>query len=256
MAKETKKQEAAKETQELTLVSNNIPMVADDAPTLAEMGFSPEDVVLPRILLEQPSSALVQEGKFQMGDIINSVTNTRLAAKNTPLEVIPISHSKSITVLESGSGKFVTSLPYDPAMKQLEFEGERDGKRVKNYLTYNFYVLLPTMIDEGDVLPMLISFRSTSLKAGKTLNNHFMNAAMLRQAPYAFSANISTTFAKNEKGGFFVWNIAKGKKVDEKYLSIAKFWANALKTQTYKTDSVEKELDAREAVVTDEEGDY
>jgi hypothetical protein len=225
MTQELKK----KETTELT------------TPAAAPITINKKDLLLPKLLLLQGSSALVNEGKFVNGDIINSLTEEKLGDKTKQIEILPISYYSTWTVLEKGSGKFVGSIPYQEG-KELPYDGESDdGRAVNNYYTINVYALLVKELEQGAALPVLISFRSKSLTTGKRLiTSHFLFCQMHKAPAYAKSVFLGCTYQKNDKGSFHIFSIALGKKATPEQMAAAQMWESTLRGGDVKIDEKEE----------------
>jgi hypothetical protein len=177
------KQEKTETTEETKAVA--VPAAAqvpEISPELAAWGASPideKDIVIPRLLLMQPGSDLVTDGKASFGHVINSLTGEKIADMQTPFKVLPFMLKKSWVEYEAPAKKgdkkrFLRTYAVAPDNKDQKYEGEEkndEGKTIKitRDLCMNFYVLLPSELDRGGELPYILTFRRTALKDGKKL---------------------------------------------------------------------------------------
>lgn len=217
----------------VTKEANNLALVPEG--TWGAEGTSSKDILIPKLLLMQGLSQFVGEEKAQMGDIVNSLTGEVLGSKNKAIEIIPILSFRTWVVYETieNSPKFKAVVPMTRENEGWELEGEEDGAPVRRDKCLNFYVLLKTDM-EG--FPYLISFRRTSFRAGKKLVNHFKLAEMKRIPPAATSVMLTCTKQQNDKGTFYTFDIAPGKKNSPEELQTAYGWYKTLQTSNVKID--------------------
>jgi hypothetical protein len=83
------------------------------------------------------------------------------------------------------------------------------------------------------VLPVLISFKSTSYKAGQTVTTFFKQVDEMLQynknvKHYGYSLPLSCYLDKNDDGSFYVLKVGSPKALDAKYLPMAERWYNTL----------------------------
>lgn len=230
---------------ELAIQTNQAEVPTVTNQTLGDMDFDIRDIMLPRILLLQGTSALVHEGTAVSGEIINSLTGEKLGNKSKPVELIPISFFKTWTILEKDSGKFVNIVPFTGVELPKE-ERLDDGRIVKNYKTFNFYVLLAEETKHGIPFPAQISFKSKSLPAGKSLNSHFTLTKMNGKRPYDKSVYLGASLQENENGKFYVYTITPGKISIPEAVKMAKQWEPLVTLgglKVHETDHVESEVE-------------
>lgn len=136
-----------------------------------------KDIIIPRILLMNPTSDAVTAGNAAFGEFRDSLTNKKIGDFKTPFEILPFAMKKVFVEYDAtdpDSKKFLRVVPITPKNESLPYEDEEvtpEGKRIpvsRDY-TYNFYVLIPSEIANGGELPYILSFRRTAMKEGKKL---------------------------------------------------------------------------------------
>lgn len=137
------------------------------------------DLTIPRIILAQGNSDLINSGKASPGDLIDSVNTTVLAKRGESLEFVPFKLTKlfqrSVKNPQSGKYEKEFSEPFVNS-KHLELvvnsrlEVGKDGREYKNEAILICSCILPSKLGR---FPFIVGFRSTSYPAGKKLANHF-----------------------------------------------------------------------------------
>ena len=95
-------------------------VVKKDQPTslaIAESEFSDianefqidsSDILIPKILLMQPTSVFVADGEAVLGDFRNSVTKEKIGTVNDPFEFIPFHYTKTWDIVSvDDAGKYI-----------------------------------------------------------------------------------------------------------------------------------------------------
>lgn len=221
--KATKKEEtttAAEATTETGLVAQaaaGLPAV----PGLAAWGKKPVDVrniVIARILPQQPMSKFVTEGKAMIGDMIESSNGTKIGDLKTPLEFIPFHQVENWIIFEEKNGamKFAKIVPCDASNTNWLLEEVVNGVKIKRDRVLEYYVLLPSDLAKGVKRPYVMSFRRTSMKAGKKLyTTMFVTNAANGLTPAATVCSLTGTKTTNDKGTFIVMDVTEGRKSTE-----------------------------------------
>lgn len=210
--------------------------------------FDPADVTLPKILLAQKTSAAVDEGKAAVGDIVNSLSGEKLGDSKNSFEVIPLTMTKVWTQLNKDGNKFIRTIPFTADNKDLPWDGDvedRDGNTVPgvNQITYQFMVLITKGLEEGEILPAQVSFKSKSAKAGKDLNSLILQLQAMGKPSYMRSVKLGCSVQKNEKGTFHVFSVTKGNPTTPEQQKWAKLWTDTLKKTNVKVDSGAEDLE-------------
>lgn len=230
------------------------------------------DIVIPRLLLMQGLSEFVVEGLGRQGEILRSSTKEKIAGLQAPGEpfktvnFIPLKVTMDWAEKEKIGQKFEfrRSLPRTFANENSPWSfwrnpqgvesdkpglmGATEWQRVKGI---NVFALLPTDVDaftaemakatyDGEmpdltktVLPVVISFRSTSFNAGKSVTTFFAQVAeMARSVPairsYKYCMSLGCKADKNEKGAFYIFDVGQPQKLAQSYHAQAERWFNLL----------------------------
>lgn len=221
------------------------------------------DIIIPKLLLMQGLSELVNARKAQQGDMVKSTTAEKLGDDKTPVEVIPLTIHNVWMLQEDARGmgkwEFRGYEPRTPNNETDPWEFSKAGTKWKRTKVINLYALLPGDIDayakekerflkgvsDGDdgidfdvdraLMPIVIPFRNTSFQAGRTVATHFTKAESLSAElgtlipPYTKTMGLSCYQDKNDKGAYFVLDVdAKGKKTAPQHLPLAQLWYKRL----------------------------
>jgi hypothetical protein len=228
-------------------------------------GVDNKDILIPKLLIMQGLSKLVTEEKAQMGDLVNSVTGevigTARGEKQRPCFIIPIKTFKTwVEFKVEGSKKtFSRVVPYDETNAHWKREDTNDqGEKVERDECINFYVLLA---NQPDSLPYVITFRRTSMRAGKKLATHFKMCELARARGQAVPP-AATTFAltgskvTNDKGTYYVADIAAQGPTQKEALKIAYEWYLTLKQSEAKIKVDNSDLESTDAPVVEDDGRF
>lgn len=214
------------------------------------------DLLAPRLLLMQGLSDAVAEGKARQGDIIKSLTGEKVGDPKTPIEFIPLAMQNAWIISEKIGGKYEyrKQLPRKAIVSNADaaYEKERDetdkqsedlawefkhlGNDWKRTKVINVYALLPgdikgfqaevaKAIESGEMpdldkalLPVMISFRSTSFTAGRKVATHFAKCAEMAQygaKPYGYALSLACALQENDKGKFFVYDVGNSRRLSK-----------------------------------------
>lgn len=153
---------------EVTTAKENLPAeIGLDA--FGDAGISSQDIVIPKILVMQGLSKQVTEGKAKLGDFVDSLSSEVIGDISTPIEFIPFHLEKKWIISKKRAGdnrfKFDRFEDLTAMNENRSWEGMEDGVETKYEKLFNFYSLLTNDM----ALPYIISFKSTSMKAGREL---------------------------------------------------------------------------------------
>lgn len=128
---------------------------------------SGQDIVIPKILCMQGQSKLVGDGKARVGDLVDSLSSQVIGGADKPLLIVPFFMYKTFVVSVFNGTRYMFHHIEDCtiANENQDWEQVKDGKKYKYEKSFNFYCLLP----EDPSLPYIVSFKSTSAKAGREL---------------------------------------------------------------------------------------
>lgn len=230
-------------------------------------GVNQSDILIPKLLLMQPLSKLVADGKAAPGDLVKSTDGSKLCDKAGTIEVLAFSTTKTFVIMEEVKGKFefrgVENVTPENADAPLEYM--LDGKKMRRDRALNFFALLPSEIEKetkalaamkesGEIpdpddalLPLALSFRRTSYGTGKTFATHFAKSAHFNVPPAVHVFKLGVKMEKNDKGTFFVYTIEKARKSKPEEIQAAARWYQTVS----KAKVVVDDSDLREAPVAD-----
>jgi hypothetical protein len=168
--------------------------------------FNAANIIMPKIILQQKMSELVEDGKAKPGDLVDNLTDEVLAPVGKPLEIIPF---RTETVwMEKHNGEFAGVKPYDG--QELPFDEEKDGVTIVRDKVMNAFVLIPGITD----VPYIIPFRRTSYKAGRKIETRLYRNVLGGLNPCAFAMNLTAKKVDGKKGTYFVVDAATGRKAN------------------------------------------
>lgn len=217
------------------------------------------DLVLEKILLMQGLSELVGQRKAQLGDIVKSVSHVKLGDIETPIQFVPLTFKNKWMLQEFIPGKekpeFRGMEERNAKNENYDWNFDKDGTKWRRVKVLEVFALLMSDIEaqkdvkaaieagetpdlDSTLLPVVISFRSTSFKGGQSIVTHFAKAAQLTAEhgqlikPYGYWMELSAHPDKNDKGSFFVYKTKTGKKIEGEALAAAERWVATLSTRT------------------------
>lgn len=242
-------------------------------------GVVPTDVVVPRILLMQPTSDFVHERKAQAGDLVRSTTVEKIGEPGKTLEFIPLSlpvASWVIEVKQPNASKFefkrieprTASNGNLPWSFRVDLQGNEVPAGTPNSLEarrvqrLSLFAILPSDIDaeiaekkkaekggfpdfSKALMPVEIGFRSTSFRAGREVLSFFTQAASFKQPAWKAILKLTCHQEQNDKGTYYVMDVDRSKPtpVKEAHLPMVSHWAEIVNTQNVTVDEVLEETD-------------
>jgi hypothetical protein len=195
--------------------------------------ISAKDILIPRILLMQPMSEKVTAGEAAFGEFRNSLDNSKMGDFKTPLEIIPICMKKNWVEYDVTAGddyknkKFLRAVPVTPANESLPYkDSEQNGAlKISRDLCMDFYVLLPSEIALGGAIPYVLTFRRSSLTAGKVLITQMeVKNKMAGKSPASVICTVSAGKETNDAGTFAVMSVTPSKPTPEASADEALKW--------------------------------
>lgn len=213
---------------------------------------SAQDIIIPKILPLQGLSVLVTQRKGMMGEFRSSIDGALIGSIDTPFECIPFFLDKTWDVKAQqadGSYKWIKSVPVveNPASPDYndnwKWEGVLDGAKVQNIRRFNYYVLLPSEVANGAAIPYMFSFKSTSIKQGKTLYTQmFIKNIKAGLPPAAFTIKIGGSIVTNPKGTYVVPSYTMDRKATDKELQECLTWIKMIKGGKVKVDTTDEDM--------------
>ena len=200
------------------------------APEFQPEEVNTDDIAFPKMLLMQPISESVTDGKHTAGDVIDSVTGEKIADTKDGVEIYPIRMRKYYVVKNvDEDNKYVRTeaiISKDDMNKPWNFE--ENGIQMKRQPVMEIFCLSPN----NSELPYLLRFKGMSFKSvGKNFYTMaFALPAAQKKAPFIRSLVITSKKEKNEKGVFFVYNFSLGKLTDAETYATCSTWFETTKT--------------------------
>jgi hypothetical protein len=191
------------------------------------------------------------------GDIVRSTTKEKLGDPEHTVEFIPLRFNTQWMLQEILPGEnrpqFRGYEPRTAVNEGLPWEFEKDGAQWRRVKVINCFGLLPTDITayqtelksalaKGEMpdlnktlLPVVISFRSTSYNAGKAVATYFVKIGEMSQygaQPYGYFLKLGVKESSNDQGDFFVYDVTQGSKVSKELLPEAEKWYHRISKMT------------------------
>lgn len=189
--------------------------------------FSSEDFIIPRINLIQKMSKKNDGKTANYGQLRDNLNNKLLGSLEEPFEFIPIHGTKKWIVSEKdekGKWKWKETVPYDG---QRDFVA--DNGNVKNMLSYEFYVLDPREIAAGEDMPYVISFQSTSSKAGRKLVTQMaMRNARAGKPVYATAMELRVHEETTDDNTYGVMDVGVVREITDEEGSACEMWLKSI----------------------------
>lgn len=238
---------------EIAKKETNLPAEVNNQPTTVLKS----DIVIPKLLLMQGLSDLVNERKAQQGDFVKSSTAEKYGDDKLPVEFIPLTFQNLWLVAEDtkGDGKKYEFRRYEPRTAQNEefpWDYIENGTKWKRTKIMSLFALLPKDIDaqakmmkefeetgelpdvDKVLLPVVIQFKNTSFKAGKEVATLFAKAESISRTlgkpvpAFGTTMRLSCVSDKNDKGNFFVMKVESAGKTKAEYRDSAANWYSQL----------------------------
>jgi hypothetical protein len=147
-----------------------------DLATGGMMGMEPEqsissrDIQIPKVIIMQPGSPEVIDGKRVFGEVIETANETVLASANeeNSFEFIPFMWSKKWIIRRNVEGIFKFKRIEDITIENEKLNPyelfEEDNEQCKRELAHFYQVMIP-----GEPLPLTMCFRGGSRSNGEKL---------------------------------------------------------------------------------------
>lgn len=209
------------------------------------------DVKIPRILLMQGLSDFVKQRKAQHGDIVRSTSIEKLGDFEVSLEFIPLTFRNRWNLFEKVGGKLEYRGTEERNAKNetLPWEYTHNGLPWKRVKVIDVFALLTKDIDAEQtgieefkktgklpdlnktLLPVVISFRVTSYRAGQDVVTHFTKAQGMSKAigapvkAHAYTLWLGCQPDKNDKGHEYnVFTVKSGGAAKPAHVEVADNW--------------------------------
>lgn len=207
------------------------------------------DIKIPRAMLLQKMSKMVEEEKGKSGEIRGSLEANLLGGVDKAFLFVPIYMHNTWIISEATTKKYVSQEPRTAANDKLpwEFTGE-NGTPMTRTKCINVFLMALSELESGEALPYQLTFRGMSFDAGKTLTSIIAKLMLFKKPIYNYVFSITSLKKENDKGTFFVFDLTRAKGTDEKpialsdtYTGVCAHWMNQVKNGRVTVD-VEAEI--------------
>jgi hypothetical protein len=125
---------------------------------------------------------------------------------------------------------------------------DEEGVEIQRTMARNFYCLV-----EGEELPFVVSFKGTGAKTGKVLGTqiYITNKAM-QLPPPAVTMKLTAHKETNDKGTYYVWDVAPAHKTSDELIAKAFEWYQLIMAGK----AVTHEEEATTAAPVKDQGEY
>jgi hypothetical protein len=260
------------ETQIQAKPSNEVANINEAAAWGGGQNLTSNDIVIGKILPLQFMSDKVKEKKGEYGQFRDTVTNKMFGDLTKPFEFIPFYMEKKwiefdIITNKAGARKREYK-QIVPIVDNAALAGYNDdlpyvdaGQNIERDRCMDFYVMIPEEIATGEALPYLLSFRRTSLKAGKKLAMQMYTRNTRKgAAPAAITMLLSGKDVSNDDGSFVVQDVEAARETTQEELKECFEWYKLVRKGVTKVDMSdfheEVKAPVRNGKINVEEGDY
>lgn len=226
------------------------------ATDLSEWGggqvVTSNDIIIPKILPMNFMSDKVKNGEAAYGELRDTLSNTKFGDLQTTFEFIPFYMEKkwfefSIVTNRAGAKKreFSKVVPVqdNPAKPGYNDDLPYAEENLERDRVMDFYVLIPSEIKAGTSMPYVLSFRRTSIKAGKKLATQiFLANARAGKVPAAVAMSLSAKSVQNAEGEYVVMDVTPARESKSEEITECLKWLKLIRAGATKVD----ESDAHE----------
>lgn len=185
---------------------------------LAEWGqpeaINAKDVVIPKVLLMQKMSDLVDAGQAKEGDFVDSLTKKVVGAHDKPIEIIPF-YLERLWFISKKVGtdwEIQEITPVTPANQDQRYNEIVEGVELKRELHMRFYCILPS----DPSIPYVVTFKVMSQKNGRALYTQmYVKNAAAKLSPAAYVMSLKADKEANEKGKYYVFNTSVARRASK-----------------------------------------
>lgn len=196
---------------------------------------SSNDLVVPKILAAQYMSEVVKAGEVKFAELYDTSEHRVLGGVDKPLEFIPFHSTKywmEYTVNVSANGQRKREYRGVVGIDRTNDNWPRvspDGT-VERDRVLEFYVLRPEEIAEGCELPYILSFRRSSLRAGKQLTTQMsVKNRAAGKNPAAVAMSLGVKAESNDDGEFAVMTMKPSRESTAAEQEAAFKWLNVVR---------------------------
>lgn len=142
--------------------------LADDV--FDDLDIDSSDIIIPKLLLMQPSSQFVGDEKAQIGEYRHSLNGSKVGSVVEPIVIVPFYSKKSWDIMNvDDNNSWLRNEPFTIHNATLPWTDKENGMNIKRVKRLDFFCMVPSQIAAGSVLPMVVSFKSTGYKHGSVI---------------------------------------------------------------------------------------
>lgn len=224
----SKKEIATKET---TALSTEVDALLGGMPDI-----DPNDLMIPRLLLLQPTSQL--EGNA--GEIIDRNVGGKVGGNGEKLNFIPLTFFKTWEHFKKAQGDgqrtWTGREMWGPDNAHLPWNEKVDGIEISHDQTLNFYVMLERDLSNPMAMPYMVKFTRTGYQSGKKLLTAFQMARSAKFEPWSFVFALDSHLEKDDKRKYYELDVTQvldtttkqQKRVSGEALENARKWAKII----------------------------
>lgn len=236
------------------------PAVQDDLAGWGQADISSRDIIIPRILLMQPMSEKVTAGEAAFGEFRESLNNEKIGNFEKGFNILPFHMEKVFVEFnceDPEEKEFLRVVPITAANENLPYEDEEFNEELNKKIkisrdrTMNFYVLLPEELKAGGAIPYILSFRRTSLQAGKKLATQmFVKNRAAGKSPAAVIMEVTVGKQTQDKKTWAVADVKIGTAAAADMQAEAFKWFQLVSSKQVKVDEESYNTEAKDDVKT------
>lgn len=239
----------AKKEKQLAVAAEETELMLPEGEAWGSEELDASDIVVPKLLLMQGLSKFVTDGECSQGQIVDSLSKksvggiTNIKSKEgKPVDLVAFSATKSWIDFEKIDGQWVYIKTYPLTGDNVGQPQEEivNGVEVRRDRCMNFYVLLADQIAAGEAIPYVVSFRRTSMRAGKKIATMAAKLKALGNKPLAFKhILLSVVPMQKDDKTFWGFEVAEGANSTPAELKEAYKWHQTLKTVKARVDDAD-----------------
>lgn len=208
-----------------------------DMDAFGDAPISSQDVVISKMLLMQGLSKAVADGDAKFGDMIDSGTREVMGSTDGDgVDLIPFHVHKTYINSKWNGKKYMFDSIEDvtPMNENKQWETVLEGVKYKHEKCFNFYCLNPKDMS----LPIIVSFKSTSMKAGKELMTQmYVKNKAAGKVPPAKVITVGAAKVTKDDNTFAVYNIKIARDSSMEEIKECIKWVKTIRNEGVKVDN-------------------
>lgn len=227
------------ETKDLSVSKGN-EVATTSQVAQSSLGITANDIIIPKVLLMQAISEAVKARKIYAGQFLHSIDEVEMTS---PLEFIVLNYFKEILTFEDK--KYVKKEAWTH-QKEVDLVREeiKGALVIQKSISHNFTIILTKDIEEMTPFPMVVSFKKTSVKAGKKLCTQLLMLEEFGAKPQDKTFKLSSKEESGDNGSYFVFEVSPGRKTTDEEKKVAYRWADRMKVVNVIVDDKDEEVAA------------